>query len=273
VGDETYDPRDQNLARAIDAVRSASSRGADLVVFGEMYLTGYRTDEWLHRWATSVDPPDRHVDVLVAAATDEGVHILIGAATRGGFVPGEVYNSAILVGPEGVLGVYRKTHLATYWGGDAAIAEGAFTARGGELPVFDTPIGRIGVHICYDIAFPEVARVQALNGADFLVNVSASVAGYEEIWDRLLYARAFENATWYVVCSVVGEQRGQRFFGGSRVIDPSGRVAATSKPDTEGIVVADLDLGAARKARSLLHGFSTRRPDLYAAITEPPAYP
>src|SRR5260370_1183590 len=79
-----------------------------------------------------------------------------------------------------------------------------------QLGVSDTALGRIGIHICYDITFPEVPRVQALNGAELLINVAATAAGFEEMWEHAVYMRAVENATWYMVCSVVGNQRGDR---------------------------------------------------------------
>jgi predicted amidohydrolase len=115
--------------------------------------------------------------------------------------------------------------------------------------------------------------VQALKGADFLVNISASAAGFEEFWDHALFMRAAENSTWYMVCSVVGMQRGDRLFGGSRVVAPSGKVVAAGRLDEEDVVVAEIDLGQMRSARATGHTFSVRNPALYAAVTDPPPYP
>ena len=269
LGTETYDPRDDNLARALAAIDDAAGRGADLVVFGEMYLSGYRTDEWLHRWATTIDPPDRHVRDLVAKAAERGVHVIMGMGTFGAAMPGDVYNTALLVGPDGVVGAYRKTHVAAFPYSEGIAMERCFYSPGRELPVFDTPLGRLGIHICYDMSFPEVARVQALKGADLLINVSASAGGFEEYWEHGLFMRAAENASWYMVCSVVGMQRGDRLFGGSRVVDPGGQVVAAGRFDEEDVVVADIDLGLARAARAQSHAFSIRQPELYRPISEP----
>jgi predicted amidohydrolase len=273
LGTETHDPRDGNMARAVDAIASAAAGGADLVVFGEMYLSGYRTDEWLHRWATVIDPPDRHVRALVGAAAEHGVHVIMGMGTFGAAMPGDVYNTALLVGPGGVIGAYRKTHVAAFPYSEGVAMERCFYSPGRELPVFDTPLARIGIHICYDMSFPEVARVQALKGADLLINVSASAGGFEEYWEHGLFMRAAENASWYMVCSVVGMQRGDRLFGGSRVVDPSGHVVAAGKFDEEDVVVADVDLGLARAARATSHAFSIRQPELYRPISDPVAAP
>jgi len=213
VGTETFDPRKDNLERALEAIYKVAQDNVQLVVFGEMYLSGYRTDEWLYKWATSVEPPDAYVQTLIETAKSHNIYIMMGAATFGRFIPGDVYNSTLFVGPEGLLGVYRKTHVAAFPYSEGVSMERCFYSPGKELPVFDTPLGRIGIHICYDITFPEVSRVQALRGAELLVNSSASAAGFEEYWEHALFMRAVENATWYVVCSVVGEQRGDTLFG------------------------------------------------------------
>lgn len=266
VGTETYDPRDDNLERALSAIKTARSEGADLVLIGEMYLTGYRTDEWLPKWATKVDPPDDHVEALMKCAAENDVHVIMGAATYGRW---DVYNSTLFVGPGGLLGVYRKCHVAAFPYSKGVTMERCFYSPGGELPVYETAFGRIGVHICYDIAFPEVSRVQALKGAELLVNISASAAGFEEYWEHVLFTRAVENGAWYVVCSVVGEQRGDFLFGGSRAVDPGGNVVARCKNDEEDVAYADIDLEASRRARAAMHMFSTRQPELYRAIAEP----
>ena len=272
VGTETYDPRDDNMEKALKSIDRAAKDQASVVVFGELYLTGYRTDEWLHKWATTVNPPDRHVLALIERARQHELTILMGMATFGATVPGDVYNSTVVVTPSGLAGVYRKSHVAAfpYNNGDAieVSMERCFYSPGKELPVFDTPAGRIGVHICYDMSFPEVARVQALKGADILINTSGSAGGFEEYWDHVAYARAVENLTWYAVCSVVGVQRGTVLFGGSRVIDPGGNVVAHAKHNAEDYVVCDVDLDRARTVRSTSHTLSIRQPALYSPISD-----
>lgn len=273
LGTEDHDPRDANLERALVRIAEAAAQGADLIVFGEMYLSGYRTDEWLHKWATVIDPPDSHVQRLVAAAGEHGAHIIMGMGTFGSPMPGDVYNTALLVGPGGVVGAYRKTHVAAFPYSEGVAMERCFYSPGKALPVFETPLGKIGIHICFDMNFPEVARTQALKGAELLVNVSASAGGFEETWVHGLFMRAVENCSWYMVCSVVGIQRGDRLFGGSRVVDPGGNVVAAGKFDEEDLVIADIDLSLAREARSKSHIFNLRQPEIYGAITEPVPYP
>jgi predicted amidohydrolase len=273
LGTEAYDPRDANLTRAVADIDRAAAAGADLVVFGEMYLSGYRTDEWLHKWASTISPPDRHVGAVIDAAERHQLHVIMGMGTFGPGMPGDVYNTALLIGPKGIIGAYRKTHVAAFTYFNGVATERCFYSPGKDLPVFETALGRIGIHICYDMSFPEVARVQALKGADFLVNVSASAGGFEEYWEHGMFMRAAENCTWYMVCSVVGMQRNDRLFGGSRVVDPGGKVVAIGKFDEEDFVVADVDLEAQRAARATSHLFNTRQPEIYRAIAEPTPNP
>src|SRR5438094_852403 len=195
LGTETHDPRPDNLERGLADIARAAAQGADLVVFGEMYLSGYRTDEWLHRWATVIDPPDKDAQALVAAAAEHKVHVIMGMGTFGGSLPGDVYNTALLVGPEGIIGAYRKTHVAAFPYSEGVAMERCFYSPGKDLPVFDTALGRLGIHICYDMSFPEVARTAALKGAELLTNVSAFAGGFEETWVHGLFMRAVENCS------------------------------------------------------------------------------
>jgi predicted amidohydrolase len=271
LGTETYDPRRANLEVALAAIDRAGSEDADLVVFGEMFLTGYRTDEWLHRWASSLEPPDPEIRALAQAAERHDLHIIMGLAAFGSPVPGDIYNSAIFIGPREVIGAYRKTHVAAFPTLDQGLAmERCFYSPGTELPVFDSDFGRVGIQICYDLTFPEVSRVQTLKGADLLVNISASAgtAAGEAYWDHFAFTRAVENAAWFVNCSVVGNQRGDRVFGGSRVIAPNGSTIAKAKVDAEDWLVVDIDLDAARTERAMSHILSTRNPAAYGALVE-----
>jgi predicted amidohydrolase len=273
VGTADYDPRDDNMARALPLIRRASQEKADLVMFGEMFLSGYRTDEFLYKYATVTDPPDAHVSLLIETAEELNIYILIGAATFGKTMPGDIYNSALLISPEGLVGIYRKTHVAAFPYSKGISTERCFYSPGKELPVFDTALGRLGIHICYDMSFPEVSRVQTIKGADILLNISASAAGFEEFWVHGLFMRAVENATWYVVCSVVGEQRGDVLFGGSRVIAPTGQVVAEAASHAEDFVIADIDTSLSRDVRGTSHLFNTRNPGLYTAVAEQTPYP
>ncbi len=273
LGTESFDPRDQNLERALRHMEDAAAAGVNLVVFGELYLTGYRTDEWLHRWATTIDPPDRHVEALIEASRRLGLHTIMGMATHGQVMPGDVYNSSLLIGPSGLVGVYRKIHVAGFPYSQGISVERCFYSPGNELPVFDTPLGRIGLHICYDLTYPEVVRTLVLKGAELVINSSATVCGMETYVQHAMYTRAVENSTWLAICSVVGDQRGDQLVGGSRVLDPTGRVVGIAGENVDTVVIADVDLDLTRPVRSKMHSFSIRQPDLYTPIVDAVPYP
>ena len=265
-----YDPRPDNLERALATITSLADEGAQLLVFGEIYLNGYVAAEFTPTYAVAEDPADPFVAPLVEIARQRDVTILMGATTHKGNFPGDVYNSVLVIGPTGLLGTYSKTHVAAFAYGEGDRAdEKVWWSPGQSLEVFDTPVGRIGVEICYDIWFPEVARTLTLKGADLIVNVSAAVCGFEEAWDHMLFARSLENVIPYLHVSVVGKQGSVALFGGSRLFSPSGTVIAEAPRNEEARVIFELDPTEIRRSRGVLHPFYNRNPRLYQEIAKP----
>jgi predicted amidohydrolase len=267
IGTETYDPRPDNLARAERAVAEAAGQGADLVLFGEMFLTGYHTDEWNPQYALHVDQPDPMVDRLADMARAHGVTLMMGTATMSP-EPGEIpRNSAILVSGGGLLASYDKLHLGLIEIDGTLYDESQQFSGGSTAPIWDTDkFGGLGPQICYDSHFPEISRVQALNGADVLLNVTASLTGFENAWEHNRATRAIENSAWYVTCSVVGTQKGERYFGRSAVVDPMGQVVVQGADGVEDLVVADIDTDVAAQLRSRMHMAFSRHPEAYADL-------
>jgi len=268
VGTERVDPRPENLATVDSAVAAAQARGAELVVFGEMFLTGLRTDAHLARWAVRPgDPDDEVMRRLRRLCADRDVTVLVGSATHGNR-PGAVHNSVILVDESGRSQVVHKRHLARIRLPDGRTAdEERFYSAGPAPDVLETKWGRIGLQICYEVTFPEVARASMLAGADLIINCTASISGAEEIWNAMSRARAFENALWFVVASVAGQQADETYFGGSAVVDPHGVVVAQAAYDAEDLLVVDIALDRSRAARHYMNVLSARRPDLYSRLT------
>lgn len=270
VGTEDFDPRPANLARATRAVQEAAENGAQLVLLGEMFLTGYRTDEWNPRWATHLDRPDETLSAVVQLAGRHDVHVMIGTATHSLTQPGVIHNTAILANGAGIVATYNKLHVARLTLPDGQEADEArWFKPGSEAPVWHTDFATIGPQICYDSSFPEISRVQSLGGAEVLLNITASAWGFETVWEHLRFARAWENAAWYVACSIVGEQRGDRFFGRSAVIDPNGETVAEGKHGEEDLVLADIDPGRSAFWRARMNTLRARRPAAYAPVTRP----
>jgi len=275
----TYDT-DASLKKHLSCLEEAAQAGAELVVFPETSLQGYpavlaRGQEQgvllsAYEAAEPLDGP--RVSELARAARDLGLHVIFGMTERGSR-PGVLFNSTVLAGPGGILGTYRKVHVG--------ITEQVIWSRGHDWPVFDTPIGRIGMLICYDQAWPESCRELTLRGADLLVMSTAwSMRPDEDSPDTslsvehyLLYGktRAVENQRWFISSNFTGPLGGLSFFGHSQVIDPLGQLAAAtgSKPE-QSMALADIDVrGGIEAAHAHSYGprlWRDRRPETYASI-------
>ena len=253
------------LAEIERILDDARARGADLVVLPEAALGGYV--ESLHD--VDIDPPpaldpDGPELRRVAQAAGELV-VCVGFCEDGG--DGARHNSAACVSGDGLLGLHRKVHLP--------LQEDRFTTPGEHLCAFDTPVGRIGMLICYDKAFPEAARTLALDGAQVLAFLSAwpcSVTNAaprlvddrqwrrSELWDR---ARAAENSIIVASANQTGTFGSLRFVGGARVVEPGGDVVAWTGPES-GFALAHFDVDAVlERARRALSPIRDLRPDLY----------
>jgi predicted amidohydrolase len=258
-----------NWERAVAAMDSVEgSADVDVWVFGEGYLNGYESGELLWTCAVHESESDPWVARLVEESARREAVIIMGATTHKGSFPGDLYNSAIVVDSGRYLGTYNKNHVAAFvFDGDRLGKERVFWSPGNELGVWETSAGVIGVEICYDVMFPEVARSLSLLGAELIVNVSAAVTSFEEFWDHVLPTRATENAVWYLHTSVVGEQRETTLFGGSRLFDPFGKLVAEAPRGSESVFTADVDRGRLLHARGTTHHFANRNPALYAPVT------
>lgn len=264
---EGLDPRDENLGHAVTMIRAAAAEGAELVVVGELFLQGPGGASWASYYSTRLDGTDEHVRELEKLALELDVTILMGCTSYGSAL--DVHNTALVITPqEGLAGAYHKAHLASFPYLRGVSNEQSYYSPGSDLTPIRTPVGQIGLHICYDIFFPEVARTQALLGADFLVNLAAAGESFEAYWDHLMWARATENGMWYLMSSVVGDSPERGYFGGSRIVAPDGTVVARARDGVEDIVTATIDLAAGQHMRSQVHMFSVRQPRLYEPIAE-----
>ncbi len=199
-------------------------------------------------------------------AAELGVHVVFGLLERAG---DRFHNAAVVTGPGGLVGSYRKVHLP-WLGVDRFAAPGDRPFR-----VLDTPLGRLGLHICYDAGFPESSRVLALLGADVLILPTAWPVGAEVLADHCAVLRALENHVYFIAANRVGEERGCSFIGTSRIVDPLGSTLALAGPREEEIVLAEVEPARAREKRVVRRGgayvvdrIGDRRPELYGSITE-----
>jgi predicted amidohydrolase len=176
-------------------------------------------------------------------------------------------NAAVFVGPDGLVGTYWKSHLP-FLGVDR------FVVPGDELPVYETPLGRIGVEICYDLRFPEVTRTLALKGADIVAHPTNFPVAARIQTELITVARAAENRIYLLTANRVGRERTAEFCGWSQIVDPYGVRLAEADETEETLLVADVDVERARDKDYVIPGeyelylFGHRRPELYGALVE-----
>lgn len=247
--------KERNIARLLELCEQAAAAGAKLIVTPEMGTTGYC---WFDR--AEVRPyveriPGPTTDRFAALARKHDCYIVVGMPEVD---EDDIYfNSAVLVGPDGIVGRHRKTH--------PYISEPKWAAAGDlHNQVFDTPIGRIALLICMDIHFVETARLMALGGADVICHISNWLA--ERTPAPYWISRAFENGCYVIESNRWGLERTVQFSGGSCVIAPDGQVI-TVLDKGDGVALAEIDLDIARARRVMGEPvFRQRRPELYPEL-------
>ncbi len=241
-------------------IKKAREQGADIVVFPELSLTGYLTRDLTYDLAEAIPGPS--VDSLEKFAEKEKIHIVFGMLERSERARGVIYNTAVLLGPEGFIGKYRKMHLPTH----SVFEEKRYFRPGYQLPVFDTDIGRLGLIICYDIFFPEISRLLRLKGAQFIICISASPAVRRKFFEVFTAARAMENTVFLAYTNLVGIEDGLQFWGGSRIIAPSGRVIAQAKHDEEDLVAGEVDYTDLERVETFVPTLRDLRPEFFSLL-------
>jgi predicted amidohydrolase len=213
-----------NLAACVDLVeRCVDATGAELVVLPETATTGYTTDlDPATLWELVGEVPGPVTEPLQEAAGRLGVHLVAGTYERG---PdrGTLHNTAALIGPTGqLLGSYRKTHVFYLEDRDA----GGWVTRGDQAVVIATELARIGLLICYDGDFPELARAEAVLGAEVLCRPSALLRS-ADLWELTNRARAYDNHVFVVGANATGsDPTGTLYFGNSMIVTPVAEVVA-----------------------------------------------
>jgi 5-aminopentanamidase len=254
----------RNLETCLAKLEQAVAAGAELLVLPECAIPGYMFEsaEEAMPFAEEIGGPS--TEALADACRRLGAHVVCGLLERDGDA---LYNAAVLVGPDGLVGSYRKTHLP-FLGVDR------FTAAGDELPVYDTPLGRIGLEICYDLRFPEATRTLALKGAEIVAHPTNFPVAARIQTELITVARAAENRLFLLTANRVGKERRGEFCGWSQIVDPYGRRLAEAGETEEALLVADIDVEQARDKDYVIPGeyelylFGDRRPELYGALVE-----
>jgi predicted amidohydrolase len=241
----------ENLDKVRTMTGEARRRGSHLVVFPELWSTGYD----LERAAEYATPVDQGLFAQTAAlARQESIHILgslLEQSDRG------YRNTAVMFSPQGqVLAQYSKVHLFR------PMREDVYLAAGVDAPTFELAWGTSALAICYDLRFPELFRKYALGGARVVFLVAEWPRPRLTHWQTLLQARAIENQFFVVACNRVGQSAALSFFGHSAVYDPSGELVAGAG-DEETLLTTTIDLDTVDQVRRSMTVFEDRREEVY----------
>jgi len=251
--------RTKNLEVATRLVRRAAERGASLVGLPEnVAWMGSEKDR--PSAAERLDGPT--LTRFAELARELRIHLLAGSIMEAGAPGGRVYNTSVLLGPEGqALAVYRKIHLFDAEVGDGATYRESDTVAPGEAVVTaETPLGTVGLSICYDLRFPELYRGLSRAGATLLtVPAAFTLMTGKDHWEVLLRARAIENQAYVLAPAQGGRHTDQRItYGHAMVVDPWGLVVARAS-DGEGLALADVDAELLARVRRNLPALRHRR--------------
>lgn len=256
----------KNLEKIIGNIKDAAKQQAKLIVFPECCLSGYVFDSRQEALPFAESIPGPTTGKLVPLCKDSSAYIVLGLLEKDGE---KLFNSAAFIGPDGLIGKYRKNHLP-FLGVDR------FVDRSDKpFEVYQTPIGNIGIEICYDITFPESTRIMMLMGAEILaLPTNFPVERTESVIKCIIPARVIENGVFIVAADRVGQERGSTFAGRSRIVGPTIMVEASA--DKEEIIYAEIDPESARRKHFMLVPgkyevdiIKDRRPELYGKLTEP----
>lgn len=285
--------KEANLKKMLALVDEAADSGANLLVLPEQALQGYLTsvvamdcsadpakNEFCYQYRNAETVPDgASVQAMIRKAEERKIYVCFGMTEKDAEEDSKLYNTAVLVGPDGYIGRYRKVHqpadeLHAYYGGD-------------DFPVFDTPIGKLGMLICYDAWFPESGRELALRGAQIILKPTATCHGTPDhnldedqgyySYDLCERATALQNGCFFVSANQVGLCGASDYFGHSNVIRPNVRIARTTG-EQEGIVFLDVEdlqkeLFMAREVGfSGLYFLKDRHPSLYTHLCAQSTY-
>jgi predicted amidohydrolase len=246
-----------NLQKIEEFTIKAKEQDVDLVIFPELALTGYVLHDQIYELAETIPGPSTKRIEDLAKKTE--THIIFGMPELSEKTEATIFNTAVFVGQKGFIGKYRKMYLPTH----SVFEEKRYFRPGYKTAAFNTPLGNIGLFICYDIFFPEVCRLTRLKGAELLICISASPAVRRSYFEILTAARAVENTAFLAYVNLAGVEDGLQFWGGSRLVSPTGDLLAKAKYDEEDLVICEIDYNDIRPAETFIPTLRDLRPELF----------
>lgn len=248
---------EKNLETMERVANAASLQGARILIFPELFLSGYNLGDDASKVADAVD--GETVKRAGEIARQTAIALVYGYAER---AESGIYNSAAFIDETGtLLGNYRKVHLF-------GTEEQRIFQAGDNVLVIPYAGFTIGLLICYDIEFPEFVRMAVLRGADFLAVPTALTPPYHEIPTTIVRARAYENQIFVAYCDRVGVERDLTYIGLSGIVGPDGKDMVRAGEDDETLISADLDYNRYKKSRDANTYIRDRRPSLYGPVVQ-----
>ncbi|GAW90977.1 carbon-nitrogen hydrolase family protein [Calderihabitans maritimus] len=259
---DTQEHKDQNLKRAEELIGEAADRGASLVALPETFnFMGSPREEK----ANAEYIPGPTIQRMVALAEKYKIWLHCGSILEKAPETEKLYNTSVLLNPRGeIVARYRKLHLFDVeLSGGPVSRESKTREFGKSIVVTDTDLGRVGFSICYDLRFPELYRIMALEGAEMIfVPAAFTMHTGKDHWEPLLRARAIENQCYIIAPGQTGKKKTYTTYGKSMIVDPWGNVLGLA-PEGESVVVAEIDLNYLRRVREQIPSLKNRRPDIY----------
>jgi NAD+ synthase (glutamine-hydrolysing) len=231
-----------NKKKIMDAIKRGREEKVQIILTPELATLGFGSGDI---YLDKVEENLRALDEIREVSKENHVWIVVGYVEKDSL--GFYYNSAALLGEGKVQGNFRKIQLVNY----RLFDEKRYFKPGSELPVFETPFGRIGILICEDVWFPEPARALTFRGAEILLVLSASPfdRGKVELWEDYLKVRVYDNILPLAFSNQAGVQDGVTYWGGSMVFNARGEIIARAKLLEEDFLVAEIDLEESKRLR------------------------
>jgi N-carbamoylputrescine amidase len=263
--------RDRMIEAHVPLIEDAGAKGVQVLCFQEVFTQPYFCPSQDKKWYAAAEPiPDGHTTRLMQEYAKKYSMVIVVPIYEE-TMPGVYYNTAAVIDADGsYLGKYRKTHIPQV---DPGFYE-KFFFKPGDLgyPVFKTAYVKLGVYICYDRHFPEGWRALALNGAEYIVNPSATVAGLSKyLWELEQPASAAANGVFIGAINRIGKEepwasKMGEFYGSSYIVNPRGSIEAQASYGDDELLVHEIDLDMVREVRDTWQFFRDRRPETYGPL-------
>lgn len=247
--------KNHNLRIIENICSTAREKNTEIMIFPELAVTGYVCRDHFYQLAEQINGPS--VNYVKRIAKENNMLIVFGMPTIGR-IKNVIYNSSIIVSPDDETYSYDKLYLPTH----SVFEEKRYFRPGNKVKSFDIKGINIGMSICYDLYFPEIYRILALEGAELVICISASPSTRKEYFETLIRARAIENGIFMVLVNRVGVEDGLNFWGGSQIVGPNGDIIRKGSYYSEETIYGRLDLRELDKTRPFIPTLRDLRPEI-----------